>query len=47
MQSTFVTRLFSIVLAAGFTLAILGSIDQLARNDSGQVQLAQAGQPRA
>lgn len=47
MNRSIATRFFSIVLSATFTLAVLGGIDQLAQNDTGHADMAQASQPRA
>ena len=47
MQRRLIHRTFSLCMAATFTLAILGGIDQLSQRDEAPAQLAQGSATRA
>ena len=47
MQRHLTHRIFSLCLAATFTLAILGGIDQLSQRDEAPAQWAQSTSTRA
>ena len=47
MQRSLIHRIFSLCLAATFTLTILGGIDQLSQRDEAPAQWAQSTATRA